>query len=124
MDNADEPIKSIIGKNNSIYDIVDIANITRTELRQDENAKRVVEIYQISVPFAKFNVSFGGQKFAWLVYGKNLSVESEQENMLQSCKNELQKIVKKESIQATIFAWVVLIGLCYGIYRLVKWLFF
>lgn len=118
--NVDELVKQAFEKHN----IESIANVTRTELRLDESQKRIVETYQAQIPFAKFNVSFSGKKFAWLVYGKNLNVQSEQGEMLQLAINELQKIVKKESIKVTIFVWVVLIGLCYGIYRLVKWLFF
>ena len=67
--------------------LADIANTTRTELRQDEKERCVVEIYEIKVPFVKFNVAFNGEKFAWLVCGKNLQVETGQEQALQILKN-------------------------------------
>lgn len=119
-DNVDELVKQAFEKHN----IEAIANVTRTELRLDESQKRIVETYQAQIPFAKFNVSFSGKKFAWLVYGKNLNVQGEQGEMLQLAINELQKIAEKLSTKDTIWGLVVLIGLCYGIYRLVKWLFF
>ncbi len=71
-ENTDEKAKQIIDKY-IISNNTDISNITRTELRQDE--KRVVESYQIQMPFAKFSVSFDNQKFDWIVCGKNLLVE-------------------------------------------------
>ena len=100
-DNVDEKLKQII-ENTLQNGIADIANITRTELRQDESEKRVVEIYQIQMPCAKFNVSFGDKKFTWLVYGKNLQVEGEQVKMLQAFKDyntEQEAEKQKQEIQ-------------------------
>ena len=98
QDGIDEKIKAFIEKHIT-QNIAEIANITRTELRQDEKERRVVEIYQIQVPFAKFNLTFDNQKIAWLVCGKNLQVETDTNEMLQALK--VYEVAQKAEKQRT-----------------------
>ena len=106
QEGIEEKIKAFIDKYEP-QKLADIANITRTELRQDEKERCVVEIYQIQMPFAKFNVAFNGKKFAWLICGKNLQIEAETNEMLQALKSyntaqeaEKQRAEKEEKQRA------------------------
>lgn len=56
--NVNEKQKKIIKKYQK-NEIADMANVTR-EIKQEEN--RVIEIYQIQVPYAKFNLLFNDKK--------------------------------------------------------------
>ena len=98
QEGIEEKIKAFIDKYEP-QKLADIANITRTELRQDEKERCVVEIYQIQMPFAKFNVAFNGKKFAWLICGKDLQIEAETNEMLQALKsyNTTQEIEKQRA---------------------------
>lgn len=106
-ENTDEKARQIIDKY-IISNNTDISNITRTELRQDE--KRVVENYQIQMPFAKFSVSFDDKKFDWVVCGKNLQVEEGQNEMSQ-----LFKAKRRAFILKIVFGIVAVLAVLWGI---------
>ena len=108
-ENTDEKAKQIIDKY-IISNNTDISNITRTELRQDE--KRVVESYQIQMPFAKFSVSFDDKKFDWVVCGKNLLVEEGQNEMSQLFKAKRRAFILK--IVLGIIAVLAVLGVAWN----------
>lgn len=70
--NASEEQKEIIKKYQK-NEIANMANVTK-EIKQEEN--RVVEIYQIQVPYAKFNLLFNDKKIAWSIFGTKPKVQN------------------------------------------------
>lgn len=86
-DDIDEQMKQIIENNpDGIW-----GKETRT-LTYDEKQKRVVETYQIQVPFARYNITLNDEKFACLtlglysVYSGCFFSDEEEEKILQALK--------------------------------------
>lgn len=71
--NVNEEQKEII-KEYQKNEISNVANVTK--IKQEEKENRVIEIYQIQVPYAKFNLLFNDKKIAWSIFGTKPKVQN------------------------------------------------
>lgn len=105
--NVNEEQKEIIKKYQK-NELFNIANVTK-EIKQEENS--VVEIYQIQVPYAKFNLLFNDKKIAWSIFGTKPEIQNGAEETYQAFREFqwhniiFRKLTKKP----------YLISICFGI---------
>ena len=73
LDNTDKDIQNAITQW-SLPKLHLIASLKRESLQYSTSQKIITEIYIAKIPFAKLNVVYNGEKFAWFVYGTNLQI--------------------------------------------------
>lgn len=79
--NVNEEQKEII-KEYKKNEISNVANVTK--IKQEEKENRVIEIYQIQVPYAKFNLLFNDKKIAWSIFGTKPEIQNGVEETYQA----------------------------------------
>ena len=79
---VDDKIKKALDKIGAENFAIIANEITAINFKENHKEREAIKDYKVNVPFAKFNITINGKKYQWLVFGKNIQID-ENDNILK-----------------------------------------